>query len=365
MAEFHHGISKKEPTSGIIPMRDADTNVIGLIAFSDDADEDVFPLDTPTLVTSINRALTASGTEGNLRAALETMSAITSPTLVVVRIADPFKDEDLNQSLVIGTTLDNGQRTGIQALLTAKSILGITPKITIAPDVETPDVVQALAAVNKKLRAFSYVTPRDEFGVMLETMQEVTAYRDTLSHREIMLIWPEFTSGNVFLGKSQPDDGSGSLPDPDGGRIDYTIGGVVHTKYGQIAEYQEFSHQNITHIQVYEGVETLGDESFFDNQIEGHLVFPDSLKRIKQNALAQNAITSVVLPKNLITLDNYAFASNQITTVTSLNPIPPQISTTFASFNGNPLAQIYVPAASVAAYKAQWGIYASLIQPIA
>ena len=202
MAEFHHGISKKEPTSGIIPMRDADTNVIGLIAFSDDADDNIFPLDTPTLVTSINRALAASGTEGNLRACLETMSAITSPTLVVVRISDPFKDEVFNQSLVIGATLGNGQRTGIQALLTAKSILGITPKINIAPDVETPDVVQALAAVNKKLRAFSYVTPRDSYGVMLETMQDVTAYRDTLSDREIMLIWPEFTGGNVFLGKS-------------------------------------------------------------------------------------------------------------------------------------------------------------------
>ncbi|WP_096733083.1 phage tail sheath protein [Acinetobacter guillouiae] len=203
MAEFHHGISKREPTSGIIPMRDADTNVIGLIAFSDDADENVFPLDTPTLVTSINRALAASGTEGNLRACLETMSAITSPTLVVIRIQDPFKGEVFNQSLVIGTTLPTGQRTGIQALLTAKSILGITPKINIAPDVETPDVVQALASVNKKIRAFSYVTPRDIFGVMLETMQDVTAYRDTLSDREIMLIWPEFTSGNVFLGRSQ------------------------------------------------------------------------------------------------------------------------------------------------------------------
>lgn len=201
MAEFHHGISKKEPTSGIIPMRDADTNVIGLIAFADDADATLFPLDLPTLVTSINRALAGSGTEGNLRASLETISAIASPTLVVIRIADPFKHDGFNQSLVIGSTLETGQRTGIQALLTAKSILGLTPKINIAPDVESPDVIQALAAVNKKLRAFSYVTPRDQFGVMLETMQKVTAYRDTLSDREIMLIWPEFTGSNVFLGK--------------------------------------------------------------------------------------------------------------------------------------------------------------------
>lgn len=203
MAEFHHGISKKEPASGIIPMRDANTNVIGLIAFSDDADEKIFKLNTPTLVTSINRALAASGTEGNLRSSLETMSAISSPTIIVIRIADPFKTDTFDQSLVIGTTLETGQRTGIQALLTAKSILGLTPKINIAPDVESPAVVQALVAVNKKLRAFSYVTPRDELGVMLETMALVTAYRDKLSDREIMLIWPEFTSENVFLGKPE------------------------------------------------------------------------------------------------------------------------------------------------------------------
>ena len=35
---------------------------------------------------------------------------------------------------------------------------------------------------------------------MLATAQLVTAYREQLAHREIELIWPEFTSGNVFLG---------------------------------------------------------------------------------------------------------------------------------------------------------------------
>lgn len=47
---------------------------------------------------------------------------------------------------------------------------------------------------------YSYVTPRDEDAVMLDTAEAVTAYRQTLSHREIEIIWPEFTSGNVFLG---------------------------------------------------------------------------------------------------------------------------------------------------------------------
>lgn len=213
MAQFHHGISKKEPASGIIPMRDAETNTIALLAFSNDADPLVFPLNTPVLVTSINRALAASGTEGNLRASLETISAITNPTLIVVRIPDPFlpfespepqpdMPSGLNQSLVIGTTLPTGQRTGLQAFLTAKSILGLTPKIIIAPDVETPEVVQTLASICQKLRAYSYITPRDQYGVMLETMEQVVTYRDTLGVREIEIIWPEWTSGNVFLGKS-------------------------------------------------------------------------------------------------------------------------------------------------------------------
>lgn len=203
MVQFHHGISKKEPASGIIPMRDAATNTIALLAFSNDADPLVFPLNTPVLVTSINRALAASGTEGNLRASLETISAITNPTLIVVRIEDPFTDEVFNQSRVIGSTLPTGQRTGLQAFLTAKSILGLTPKILIAPDVETPEVVQTLASICKKLRAYSYITPRDQYGVMLETMEQVVAYRDTLGFREIEIVWPEWTSENVFLGQLQ------------------------------------------------------------------------------------------------------------------------------------------------------------------
>ena len=197
---FHHGISKKEPVSGIIPMRDAQTNVIALLAFSNDADPLIFPLDTPVLITSINKGLAGAGTQGNLRSSLETIAAITNPTLIVVRISDPFVNNNFDASTVIGTTLSTGQRTGLQAFLTAKSILGLTPKILVAPDVESPAVVQSLASICKKLRAYSYITPRDEFGIMLETEQQVVAYRDTLAFREIEIVWPEWTSDNVFLG---------------------------------------------------------------------------------------------------------------------------------------------------------------------
>lgn len=205
MSSFHHGISKKEPSSGIIPMKDADTSTIALIAFANDADESVFPLNTPALVTSLNRALAASGTEGNLRSSLEAIAAITSPTLIVVRIEDPFAGNSFDQSKVIGTTLESGERTGLQALRIAKSLLGLIPKIIIAPDVESESVIQAIGSLCQRFRAYSYVTPRDDFGVILETKEQVVQLRDRLGFREVELIWPEWTSGNVFLGPDTDD----------------------------------------------------------------------------------------------------------------------------------------------------------------
>lgn len=201
MTEFHHGITAKESALGKIPMRNADTNTIALLAFADDADADAFPLNTAVLVTSINRVLPKAGATGNLRKNLEIISAITSPTLVVIRIADPFAANNFDQSKVIGTTAENGQRTGLQALLTVKSKLGITPKIICVSDTETIDVANALGAICKKLRAYSYITPRDTNGVILEKPEDVVNFRNLLAFREVELIWPEWTSGNVFLGE--------------------------------------------------------------------------------------------------------------------------------------------------------------------
>ena len=204
MAEFHHGITGRETASGKIPIRNAATAVIAMLAFADDADEETFPLNTPVLVTSINRVLPKAGTTGNLRKNLEIISQITSPTLVVIRIDHPL-GEVLNQSLVIGTTEETGQRTGLQALLTVKSVLGLTPKIICVPDVETIDITNAIGAICKKLRAYSYITPRNRDGVILETAYAVVNFRNMLAFREVELIWPEWTSGNVFLGSTDSE----------------------------------------------------------------------------------------------------------------------------------------------------------------
>lgn len=188
---FHHGVTALEQQSGILPIRNASISTIGLLAYADDADDTVFPLDTPVRVSSIPRVLEAAGLHGTLRKSLETINQITNPTLIVVRVASPATSD------VIGTTVA-GVRTGMQALLTAKSVLNLKPSILIAPDLETPAVVQGLISICKKLRAYAYVTPRDTAGDMLATAEAVVTYRNTLAAREIELIWPEWTSGNVL-----------------------------------------------------------------------------------------------------------------------------------------------------------------------
>lgn len=226
-SQFHHGITGREPRSGNIFIRDTATSVIGLLAFADDADADFYPLDQPVLITTINTAIAKAGFAGNLRRSLETIQAIVNTTIVVVRIADPFTlggvigdliVEDgisLDDSLVIGTTMLDGKRTGLKAFLTAQSMLGVTPKIIVAPDVETPDVVQALFAINEKLRAFSYFNPRDINGKLLETKEQAVLYRKTLGKREATMIYPEFVSGNVLLGDDSPSNGD-QLPPSEG-----------------------------------------------------------------------------------------------------------------------------------------------------
>lgn len=212
---IHHGISPREINSGKIPIKTVATAVIGLIVFANDADPFAYPVNTPVLVTSISRALVGAGYDGTLRRSLEAIQPITNPTIVLIRIEDPrpaapvenSPPGDLVQANIIGQNVD-GNRTGIQALLTAKTTLGVKPKIIIAPELETPDVVQALIATAKKLRAYCYVTPRTAAGVMLATKEAVTQYRATLGDREVELVWPEWTSGNALL--SAPTNGVGN-----------------------------------------------------------------------------------------------------------------------------------------------------------
>lgn len=90
-------------------------------------------------------------------------------------------------SNIIGTTDENGQYTGLKALLAAESVTGVKPRILGVPGLDTKEVAVALASVCQKLRAFGYISA---WGC--KTISEVKAYRQNFSQRELMVIWPDF-----------------------------------------------------------------------------------------------------------------------------------------------------------------------------
>ena len=123
--QYHHGVRVVEVSTGTRPIRTVATSIIGLIAISDDADATAFPLDTPVLLTNVQAGITKAGTEGTLRQSLQSIADQVNTMVVVVRVAKAETPEE-QTSLVIGTTTAEGKYTGLKALLTAKSTLGVS-----------------------------------------------------------------------------------------------------------------------------------------------------------------------------------------------------------------------------------------------
>lgn len=189
--QYHHGVRVVEINEGTRVIRTVATAVIGIVATATDADEATYPLDRPALVTNVATAIGKAGTQGTLRDTLTAIGDQASPIIVVVRVAEGLDDAETTAN-VVGTVTPDSQRTGLQALLTAKQKLGVTPRILGAPGLDTQAATTALVSIAQDLRAFAYASA-DGAG----TVTDATTYRDQFSARELMLIWPEFEAFNV------------------------------------------------------------------------------------------------------------------------------------------------------------------------
>jgi len=186
--DYHHGARTIEINEGSRPIRTISTAVVGLVATAADADAAAFPLNKPVLLTDIVSAIGKAGKTGTLARALKAIALQTKPVTIVVRVEEG-DDAAETTSNVIGTTTPDGQKTGIQALMSAQSAFGIKPRILGAPGLDTVAVANALVAAAQKLRGFAYVAAHG-----CATKEEATAYRDGFGQREIMVMWPNFIS---------------------------------------------------------------------------------------------------------------------------------------------------------------------------
>ena len=142
--------------------------------------------------------------KGTLAASLQAIADQSKPVTVVVRVEDGTGEDEETKlaqtvSNIIGTTDENGQYTGLKALLAAESVTGVKPRILGVPGLDTKEVAVALASVCQKLRAFGYISA---WGC--KTISEVKAYRQNFSQRELMVIWPDFLAWDTVTSTESP-----------------------------------------------------------------------------------------------------------------------------------------------------------------
>ncbi len=183
---YYHGIKVNEINTGARAIATVATSVIGLVAIAADADAATFPLDTPVLISDVSSAIGKAGEDGTLANSLAAIADQASPPTIVVRVAEGA-DDAATEAAIVGTTTAGGDRTGMQSLLSAESLLGVRPRILGVPGFDNQPVATDLATVAQKLRAFAYTAAQGD------TVAEVITYRQNFGAREQMLIWPDFT----------------------------------------------------------------------------------------------------------------------------------------------------------------------------
>lgn len=196
MSDYHHGVQVVEVNDGTRVISTVSTAIIGMVCTGPDADADTFPLNTPVLITNVLSAAGKAGTQGTLSAALLAIADQAKPVTVVVRVEEGA-DEAETVSNIIGGSDENGNYTGLKALLGAQAVTGVKPRILGVPGLDSLPVATALASVCQSLRAFGYISAWN-----CKTLSEAINYRDNFSQRELMLIWPDFIAWDTTANAS-------------------------------------------------------------------------------------------------------------------------------------------------------------------
>jgi phage tail sheath protein FI len=186
---FLHGVSVVEIESGVRAVEGVSSSVIGIIGTAADAAPEAFPVNTPVLLGNSAAEIAKLGITGSLPKAIPGILAQTGANIVVVRVADGVAHEEVTAD---GATIENiiggvvnGNYAGVHSFLVSKSKLGITPRILIAPDFCTPEVVVELVPIADRLRAIVVVdTPTTTDAAAVD-------FAETCASQRVYAVYPE------------------------------------------------------------------------------------------------------------------------------------------------------------------------------
>ncbi|WGG48829.1 phage tail sheath family protein [Rugamonas sp. DEMB1] len=155
-ASFFHGVTVTLVDSGPRSIATPSSSVIGLVDTYTPGAGLAAP-NTPVKITSLREAAAAFGVTSNIYKSLRAVYARTSAVVAAVGVAQ-VADAAAQTSAIIGGISAQGARTGLQALLDAKSVLGLQPRLLVAPGASaTQAVATAIDGIAGKLRAIGII----------------------------------------------------------------------------------------------------------------------------------------------------------------------------------------------------------------
>lgn len=184
---FLHGIETIEIDDGTRPIGTVKSAVIGLIGTAPEADDALFPVDTPVLIPGTPRAAAPLGDKGTLKAALDAIFDQAGAMVVVVRVAEGA-DDAATLTNVLG---DSSTGTGVHAFLAAESVVKASPRLLCAPGFtgsrtgdDANPVVAELQGLAEKMRAIVIADGPNTNAT------DAIAYRETLGSDRVFVVDP-------------------------------------------------------------------------------------------------------------------------------------------------------------------------------
>ena len=162
-------------------------------------------------------------------------------------------------------------------------------------------------------------------------------------------------------------NGSPTPPSFDGKwKATYQDGHVTSAECDSSSEIRnsEINKTNLVSVEIGDCVTSISYLVFNYCSSLTSVTIPNSVTSIGEQAfIACTSLTSVTIPNSVISINQYAFYWCRSLTSITVNATTPPTLIGGSAFNGTN-CPIYVPSASVEAYKSAWSQYASRIQPI-
>ncbi len=183
--QYLHGVEVIEIDKSPRPIRTVDSAVIGIVGTAPQALTMDFPLHTPVLIAGSRSEAAKLGITGTLPAAIDGILDQAGASIVVVRVPESADAEEQLSHVLGGVDSATGQHLGLHALVASEAVLGVTPKLLIAPGfTQSQAVVSELLGLADRLRAIIIADGPNTND------QEAIHYREQFGNARVFLVDP-------------------------------------------------------------------------------------------------------------------------------------------------------------------------------